>query len=135
MTKKKYPGLADVPPPPRLLKRHGLQLWQSVLADYALEDVGSLELLCLAAQALDRAESCRARIEKDGEMIGSRANPLIRDELANRAFVSRALVRLNLGGELGSKRPVGRPVRPLVGIDYEQLERLGNGHRGWSNRA
>jgi hypothetical protein len=128
----KNPVVIDVPAPPRPLKRPGLRLWQSVLQDYGLDDVGSLELLCLAAQALDRAESCRARIDKDGEMVGARANPLLKEELANRAFVSRALVRLNLGGELGPKRPVGRPGRP-IGASLEVIRQIQGGYGRWAD--
>jgi hypothetical protein len=64
----------------------------------------------LAAEALDRAEACRERIDRDGEMIstkgGMRKNPLLKSELASRAFVVRTLARLGLNFE---------PVRPSVG--------------------
>jgi len=64
----------------------------------------------LAAEALDRAEVCRERIDRDGEMIstkgGMRKNPLLKSELASRAFVVRTLARLGLNFE---------PVRPSVG--------------------
>ena len=82
------------------------------MAAYAIADVGGIELLCLACQAIDRAESCREAIDRDGEMIcGStgalRANPLLRNELANRAFAMRTIDRLGINSE--AIKPVGRP--------------------------
>jgi len=86
------------PKPPRTLGPHGLRLWNAVHGAYAIDDVGGLELLCLACQALDRAERCREAIDRDGEMVaapngGLKSNPLLRDELANRAFIARTLDR------------------------------------------
>ena len=100
------------PKPPRTLGPHGLRLWNAVHGAYAIDDVGGLELLCLACQALDRAERCREAIDRDGEMVaapngGLKSNPLLRDELANRAFIARTLDRLGINSE--SVKPVGRP--------------------------
>ena len=106
---------ATIRQPPRALGQHGLRLWQTVLGAYAIDDVGGIELLCLACQALDRAESCREAIDRDGEAIHYRgtlrANPLLRDELANRAFVVRTLDRLGINTE--AIKPAGKPPSPL----------------------
>jgi phage terminase small subunit len=106
---------ADIPQPPRPLGKYGLDLWRRVLAQYDISDAGGVELLCLACQAIDRAERCREQIDRDGEMIktrtGIRSNPLLRDELANRAYASRTLDRLGINSE-GLKTP-GRPPIPL----------------------
>src|SRR5262249_40720221 len=103
------------PQPPRPLGQHGLRLWTSVMGAYAIDDVGGIELLCLCCQALDRAESCRALIDADGERVktrtGMRSPPLLRDELANRAFVARTLDRLGINAE--ALKSVGRPSTPL----------------------
>jgi len=110
MTKAKPP-----PKPPRKLDPHGSALWAAVHSEYRIEDAGGVELLALAAQSLDRAESCRVRIDKDGELIetagGPKDHPLLKHELAARAFVARTLQRLGLDVE--PTRSIGRP--PLGG--------------------
>lgn len=101
----------DVPAPPRELGRFGLDLWAKVQGEYQVADAGGVELLALACQALDRAESLRAQIDRDGEVIRSKTGlkdyPGLKHELANRAFVSRAIARLGLDVE--PVRAVGRP--------------------------
>jgi hypothetical protein len=92
----------------------GQQLWDGVLDEYTIQDRGSLELLCLASEALDRVERLRARIDVDGEVLrdakGSpKANPSVRDELQGRAFVARCLEKLGL--TLEPVKSVGRPPR------------------------
>jgi hypothetical protein len=107
------PG-ATIPPPPRTLASPGLALWNRVQAEYGILDCGGVEILCLACQALDRAESLSEAIAEDGELIrtrtGVRANPLLRDELANRALVARLLSRLGINLE-----PLKQPGRPTSG--------------------
>src|SRR5262249_51740543 len=102
---------ATGPQPPRPLGPHGLRLWNSVHRAYNIADVGGIELLCLAAQAIDRAESCREIIDREGEVVhgrtGPRSHPLLRDELQNRAFAARTLDRLGINSE--RVKPVGRP--------------------------
>lgn len=97
--------------PPRPLGKHGLGLWEAVQAEYAVEDAGGVELLAQACAALDRAEDCRSEIEKDGSVIRSKAglrdHPLLKHELANRAFITRAIGRLGLDVE--AVRNIGRP--------------------------
>jgi hypothetical protein len=97
--------------PPRPLGKAGARLWKTVVGEYDLADAGGIELLCLACQALDRAEACRAQIDRDGEMVktkvGWKEHCLLKAELANRAYVSRAISRLGIDGE--AAKPVGRP--------------------------
>jgi hypothetical protein len=93
-------------------------VWNRVTAAYAIADVGGIELLCLACQAIDRAESCREAIDRDGEMVrGSagawRANPLLRDELANRAYVARTIDRLGINS--AALKRAGRPPGTSAG--------------------
>ena len=110
--------------PPRPLGQHGMALWHSVMKQYSICDVGGVELLAQAAQALDRAEAIAARIAHDGEVIygrtGPRAHPAVKDELACRAFVVRTLQRLGLNIEQEQARPVGRPAAG-IGITWEKL--------------
>jgi hypothetical protein len=80
------------------------------MTTYDIHDSGGIELLTLACQALDRAESLRERIDTEGELIQVRGNlkehPGLKAELANRAFVARTLVKLGLDVE---------PIRPMPG--------------------
>ena len=90
----------EVVEPPRALGEPGAALWQRVVAEYELSDVGSIEQLAQACAALDRAEACRQQIDADGEVrrsdTGLKEHPLLKHELANRAFVTRTLQRLGL---------------------------------------
>jgi hypothetical protein len=102
----------QVPDPPRPLGPAGLALWQAVQIEYNIQDRGGIEMLLVGCQALDRAERLRACIDADGEVIrlrnGSvRAHPAIRDEVACRAQVMRAIEKLGLNFE--ALKPVGRP--------------------------
>jgi hypothetical protein len=110
------PG-TTAPPPPRSLGAAGLPLWQRVQTEYLIRDAGGIEVLCLAAQALDRAESLSAAIAEDGQTIrtrtGIRAHPALRDEIANRALVARLLSKLGIATE-----PIKSPGRPGVGIGW-----------------
>jgi hypothetical protein len=98
--------------PSRPLGKHGLALWDSVVSEYGIEDSGGVELLTLACQSLDRAEACAVEIKRTGLMlktkIGPKENPLIKHELAARAFTARTLQKLGLDVE--AVRPVGRPA-------------------------
>jgi len=97
--------------PPRKLGRHGMELWQAVHAEYRINDRGGIEILAQLCAAADRAEALAGCIERDGETIrtktGIRAHPCIREELACRAFICRALERLGLNIE--SIKSPGRP--------------------------
>src|SRR5262245_21950011 len=102
----------QVPDPPRPLGPAGLALWQAIQTDYSITDQGGIAMLLVGCQAFDRAERLRAQIDADGEVIrlrnGSvRAHPAIRDEVACRAQVMRAIEKLGLNYE--AIKPVGRP--------------------------
>ena len=105
------PSTSTVTPPPRKLGEHGLTLWQTIMTEYDVSDSGGVEILCQICAAADRAEELAAQIDKDGPTIllkgVLREHPLLKGELANRAFVVRGLQRLGLNVEV--VRPVGRP--------------------------
>jgi hypothetical protein len=107
------PGATQVQPP-RQLGPSGRQFWNDILAEFVIEDRAGLELLCLAAEATDRAQDLAERVRVEGSTIrtktGVRVHPACRDELANRAFVAKAIERLGLN--LQAVRPnIGRPPR------------------------
>ena len=103
--------------PTRKLGKHGAELWRNVMAEYEIADAAGLEMLCSACAGLDRAEACRATIDRDGEVIrskaGPREHPLLKHELAARSFVVRTLARLGLNFE-----PIKPPGRPPGGIGW-----------------
>jgi hypothetical protein len=103
---------ATVSPPPRKLGKTGRVLWDTVMTEYQIHDIGGVELLMQACLAADRADALAEIINRDGETIhtksGLRAHPCLKDELQNRAFVVRTLERLGLNIE-SIKPSVGRP--------------------------
>jgi hypothetical protein len=97
--------------PPRKLGRHGMALWQAVHAEYRIVDRGGIEILSQICAAADRAEALADCVARDGETIrtkaGLRVHPAMREELACRTFICRALERLGLNIE--TVKSSGRP--------------------------
>jgi hypothetical protein len=108
--------------PPRSLGKHGLALWRSVTAEYDITDSSGIELLCSACQSLDRAESLRAEIDRDGEIVRfkngtMKVHPGLKEELASRAFVCRTLRQMGLNFE-----PIGAVGRPPQATTWQPKE-------------
>jgi hypothetical protein len=85
--------------PPRPLGDLGRDLWNAIRLNYTPTDYIDAELLYQACAASERAESCRQLIEREGEVITTSSgcmkdHPLLKHELANRAFAARALCRI-----------------------------------------
>jgi hypothetical protein len=101
--------------PLRKLGKPGANLWRSVMSEFEISDAAGLEMLTMACEQLDRAQDCREQIDRDGLMFktksGPKNHPLLKDELAARAFVCRTLQRLGLN--LEAVKPVGRPPRGI----------------------
>ena len=109
-------GETTIISPPRPLGSYGTSLWDRGQREFAISDVGGIELLCQACTALDRAEVLAEAINKDGVTIYSRggiprSHPSIKDELQLRAFVVKTIERLGINFE--SIKPVGRPSNPV----------------------
>ena len=92
------------------------RLWTSIQSQYRIEDAGGLAVLQQACEAADRAERCRKIINADGELVEGkdgglgREHPLLKAEIAAKAFLVRALSRLHLDMEpvrAQSGRPPG----------------------------
>jgi hypothetical protein len=118
-----HPGLT-LPEPPIKLGLVGMSLWRDVLVAYEFSDRASYETLAQACSAADRAAEMAAQIDRDGVAIrtkaGLRDHPLLKHELAARAFVVRALARLGL--DLEPTRPgPGRPSGGGAGISWKAL--------------
>jgi hypothetical protein len=97
--------------PPRPLGTSGRALWDRVQREYSIRDVGGLEILAQICAAQDRLEGLGEQITADGALLrtrsGFKANPLLRDETALRAFIVRTIERLGLNVE--AVKPPGRP--------------------------
>jgi len=104
--------------PPRPLGTPGRALWDRVQREYRIEDVGGLEILAQICAAQDRLEALGEQINTDGALLrtrsGFKANPLLRDETALRAFIVRTIERLGLNVE--AVKPPGRP--PSGGLGW-----------------
>jgi hypothetical protein len=103
--------------PPRLLGEHGHKFWAAVVAEYQITDTGGREILRQCCAALDRAEELRARIDQDGPVVLvqgiAKENPLLKHELACRAFVTRCIQRLGLDVPHSAYSNLGRPPRGI----------------------
>jgi hypothetical protein len=102
--------------PPPVLGPAGAEFWRRVQSEFGITDVGGVCLLEQICGAIDRIQSITEAIAVEGPAIrlrkgGVRANPLLRDELQNRAFVSSSLERLGITAE-PVKAP-GHPVKPF----------------------
>jgi hypothetical protein len=109
--------------PPSVLGQTGATLWRSIQTERKITDSGGLETLLQICVAADRAAECAKRIAKDGLLLttenGPRENPLLKHELANRAFVVRSLAKL---GRIGQPpRRVGNPGYGGIGVTFEDL--------------
>jgi hypothetical protein len=95
--------------PTRKLGKAGLELWSAIMEAYVIDDPAGIELLMLACGAADRVAELNAAISKEGVTVrtktGPKAHPALRDELQNRAFISKQLERLGLN--LEAIRPTG----------------------------
>lgn len=69
------------PSPPKYLTAASKKVWESIVADYAMDEP-ALEILAATLAATDRMQQARARINKDGVLQADRfgvlrAHPLI----------------------------------------------------------
>jgi hypothetical protein len=102
---------SNVIAPSRQLGQHGTDLWSVIQTEYNVADSGGVEILMQACAALDRAEEAAEAINHDGPVILikgiPREHPLLKAELANRAFCVRCLQKLGLNFE--ELKNTGRP--------------------------
>jgi hypothetical protein len=85
------------------------------MSEYQIDDAAGRQLLMQCCAAADRVEALREAIDRDGEVVhtraGLKAHPALRDELAGRSFICRTLQRLGITEE--TVKPIGRPPRPF----------------------
>jgi len=106
--------------PPPTLAETGRELWNSLHRDFVIEDSSGLQMLFQVCSAADQAAEYSATIARDGATIrgssGLRDHPLIKHELAARAFVVRALHKM--GFDIVTPRAeAGRPTGDYRGND------------------
>lgn len=103
----------ETPQAPSHLRPETRKWWSTIVSEWALEP-HHLQLLTLAAEALDRAREAREAIERDGAYFPSADGPpkkhpalsIERDAMITHARLMR---ELNLDGE---PAPDVRPPRP-----------------------
>jgi hypothetical protein len=108
------PSALTVLSPPSTLGEAGNNLWRAIMAEYDIRDSGGREMLRQICEATDSVDEFSRVIAHDGPVVRTKAgpkdHPLIKHQLAARAFVVRSLHRLGLDVE-----PIGRIGRPSQG--------------------
>ena len=106
--------MSEKPKPPTHMKAHGKRFWERVTEHYDVQavDLDALEQCCAA---LDRAETARRRIEKDGMVVRDRfgqpkAHPLCAVERDARSQFRQLSKHLGIGDE-PENHQIGRPPR------------------------
>jgi hypothetical protein len=98
-------------------------LWRSVTSEYDIDDAGGTETMLQICEAADRLGSIAETIKAEGLTVrtkaGPKEHPLLKSELALRAFIVRGLQRLGINIEAVQAGP-GRPARG-VGISWRDL--------------
>jgi phage terminase small subunit len=97
---------------PKHLRSATREFWESIVADYELQEQ-HIRILTCACEALDRATQARLAIEKAGPFFTNRhgevkPHPGLAVERDNRALFSRLVRELNLDAE----QPVEAYSRP-----------------------
>jgi P27 family predicted phage terminase small subunit len=100
-------------PAPSHLDAEEAALFKSIVAEFRVDDIGSLQLLTTACEAHARCRICRERIDKEGMTLPDRfgvlqPHPLLKAEASARGQYLAALRALNLEPPAPSKRWVAK---------------------------
>jgi P27 family predicted phage terminase small subunit len=100
-------------PAPSHLDPEEAALFKSIVAEFRVDDIGSLQLLTTAMEAHQRCRTCREAIDRDGLTITDKhgvlvPHPLLRSEGSARQQYLAALRALNLEPPQPSKRWTAR---------------------------
>jgi Phage terminase, small subunit len=96
-------------PPPAHLEAEEAALFKSIVAEFRVDDIGSLQLLTTAMEAHARCRICRETIDKEGMTVKDRfgvlqPHPLLKTEASARGQYLAALRALNLEPPQPAKR-------------------------------
>jgi hypothetical protein len=85
------------------------ELFRSIVTEFRVDDIGSLQLLTIACEAHARARLCRERIDAEGMTAKDRfgilqPHPLLKTEVSARGQYLASLRALNLEPPAPSKR-------------------------------
>ena len=93
--------MTRIPKPPPELSPTGKKLWRAILAEWPITDSVHLAVLRTALESLDRADRCRAIVDREGEVIKDRfgqakPHPLLAAERDARSSFLQAVKTLGL---------------------------------------
>jgi Phage terminase, small subunit len=100
-------------PAPEHLAEEEQALFKSIVAEFRVDDIGSLQLLTVAMEAHQRCRLASEAVARDGMMLADRfgtlqPHPLLKTEASARAQYLAALKALNLEPPQPSKRWITR---------------------------
>jgi hypothetical protein len=102
--------MLNVAPAPPGLGPNGIALWDTIQREFRIDDAGGRILLAEIAAARDMVQRLSEEIDRVGLTIeapsGRRANPMLKDLLGHRAFISAGLKRLGI---------LDQPLKPFGG--------------------
>ncbi len=103
------------PKPPGGTRPPGRRLWESVVADFDLDE-HELVLLRESVRTVDVLADLDAAVRRDGPLVespqGQRAHPAVVEARAQRIALARLLAALRLpSGEVGDEKASARPQR------------------------
>jgi Phage terminase, small subunit len=101
------------PIPPPHLDSEEAALFKSILNEFKVDDIGSLQLLTTAMEAHQRCRVCREAIDREGLTVVDRhgvlvPHPLLRSEGSARQQYLAALRALNLEPPAAGKKWIAR---------------------------
>ena len=106
---------SDVPKAPPETRAPGRRLWESVVADYSLDE-HEVVMLIEAVRTVDLLDLLDVAVRRDGPLLegpqGTRAHPAAVEARQQRIVLGRLLAALRLpSGEAGDEKLSARPQR------------------------
>jgi phage terminase small subunit len=100
-------------PPPAHFESEEIELYESIVREFRIDDIGSIELLVVACEAHARCRICRETINREGMTVKDRfgvmqPHPLLKAEASARGQYLAALRALNLEPPAAGKRWMAR---------------------------
>jgi hypothetical protein len=97
--------------PPTGLKAGGLRLWESIQAEYDLQE-SEVQILELACRCRDRIDQLEALIEKDGALgFGDKISPVVVESRQQQLLLAKFVIALRVPDVDTDERPQRRSMR------------------------